>query len=43
MRFLLGLILGAIGGFVAFHSVTTAIEQAAAAVNTAVMTMPVLP
>jgi len=40
MRSLLGMILGAIGGYIAFHNIATAIGQAVAAVNAAAAVIP---
>jgi len=40
MRILFGVIMGAIGGYIAYTTVLSAVEQAAAAVNAAVTVMP---
>lgn len=40
MRIILGIICGVIGGYVAFNTITAAINTAAAAVSAAVISMP---
>lgn len=40
MRSLIGIILGTIGGYMAFHNIVTAIGQAVAAVNAAAAVIP---
>lgn len=40
MRVIFGIICGVIGGYIAFNTITTAINTAAAAVNAAVISMP---
>ena len=40
MRSLLGVILGAIGGYMAFHNIVTTIGQAVAAINAAAAVIP---
>lgn len=40
MRTLFGIIMGVVGGYVAYTTVLSAVEQAAAAVNAAITVMP---
>ena len=40
MRVIFGVICGVIGGYIAFNTITAAVNTAAAAVSAAVMSMP---
>lgn len=40
MRTLFGILLGTVGGYFAYTTVLSAVEQAAAAVNAAITVMP---